>query len=297
MKGNNTSTPWKDATDTTTLEPSHNSLGPSSTPGYYLIRRKTTESSISPNGGSSRSLISLSARRTPSSRRSPRSGGSNHSDRKYHEKDQSINSFPVSVRHKNLSDWSGSSMLDSPSEYGTYQPQHPADPPRPARNGLEWVWFPDGYWAEREVRDMVSRKRPRPVERPRWWNRASSERKKSRSTGQQSVNGNNTPPTTDLPKIKIGSAKTSGDPSTNSRRSSKLSNPITKTHSSSKEPPFGFQFMRQPEASDHSPNIDIDTVDEQLGLYCRAKKNIRTRLLQRPNISRMVRSPLFLLYN
>ncbi|KAM3085194.1 hypothetical protein ACMFMG_003623 [Clarireedia jacksonii] len=27
---------------------------------------------------------------------------------------------------------------------------HPVDPPRPAREGHEWVWFPEGYWAERE---------------------------------------------------------------------------------------------------------------------------------------------------
>ncbi|KAI1481614.1 hypothetical protein F4774DRAFT_407921 [Daldinia eschscholtzii] len=25
------------------------------------------------------------------------------------------------------------------------------DPPRPAREGCEWVWFPAGYWAEREI--------------------------------------------------------------------------------------------------------------------------------------------------
>ncbi|KAH7353438.1 hypothetical protein B0T11DRAFT_356554 [Plectosphaerella cucumerina] len=25
------------------------------------------------------------------------------------------------------------------------------DPPRPARTGFEWVWFPEGYWAEREA--------------------------------------------------------------------------------------------------------------------------------------------------
>lgn len=25
------------------------------------------------------------------------------------------------------------------------------DPPRPAREGHEWVWFPAGYWAEREI--------------------------------------------------------------------------------------------------------------------------------------------------
>jgi hypothetical protein len=29
-----------------------------------------------------------------------------------------------------------------------------SDPPRPARLGYEWVWFPEGYWAEREFREV-----------------------------------------------------------------------------------------------------------------------------------------------
>lgn len=28
------------------------------------------------------------------------------------------------------------------------------DPPRPPRGGFEWVWFPQGYWAERQLVDM-----------------------------------------------------------------------------------------------------------------------------------------------
>jgi len=28
------------------------------------------------------------------------------------------------------------------------------DPPRPAKEGYEWVWFPEGYWAEREFRPI-----------------------------------------------------------------------------------------------------------------------------------------------
>ena len=32
------------------------------------------------------------------------------------------------------------------------------DPPRPAKEGFEWVWFPEGYWAEREFRLL-----PQPV--------------------------------------------------------------------------------------------------------------------------------------
>ncbi|KAM7202904.1 hypothetical protein V8F33_002562 [Rhypophila sp. PSN 637] len=28
------------------------------------------------------------------------------------------------------------------------------DPPRPAKEGFEWVWFPEGYWAEREFKSL-----------------------------------------------------------------------------------------------------------------------------------------------
>ncbi|KAI1103134.1 hypothetical protein F4804DRAFT_333633 [Jackrogersella minutella] len=31
------------------------------------------------------------------------------------------------------------------------------DPPRPAREGYEWVWFPAGYWAEREIVETPSK--------------------------------------------------------------------------------------------------------------------------------------------
>ncbi|KAI1210946.1 uncharacterized protein F4807DRAFT_44209 [Annulohypoxylon truncatum] len=31
------------------------------------------------------------------------------------------------------------------------------DPPRPARDGYEWVWFPGGYWAEREIIESPSK--------------------------------------------------------------------------------------------------------------------------------------------
>lgn len=34
------------------------------------------------------------------------------------------------------------------------------DPPRPAKEGFEWVWFPDGYWAERPAPRRISSKNP-----------------------------------------------------------------------------------------------------------------------------------------
>ncbi|KAH8764293.1 hypothetical protein F5883DRAFT_645815 [Diaporthe sp. PMI_573] len=34
------------------------------------------------------------------------------------------------------------------------------DPPRPAKDGYEWVWFPEGYWAERRTSRRTSSKTP-----------------------------------------------------------------------------------------------------------------------------------------
>jgi len=43
-------------------------------------------------------------------------------------------------------------------------------PPRSAREGYEWVWFPEGYWAEREQLTLPHKTRKR---RPRWFDRSS----------------------------------------------------------------------------------------------------------------------------
>jgi hypothetical protein len=46
---------------------------------------------------------------------------------------------------------------DSRGTYTTSKDSNPSssghsfDPPRPPRPGFEWVWFPEGYWAERPV--------------------------------------------------------------------------------------------------------------------------------------------------
>ena len=58
------------------------------------------------------------------------------------------------------------------SPHSTPQPkprlQTAADPPRPPMDGHEWVWFPAGYWAEREVIT-----RPTKTIRPPKWVRRS----------------------------------------------------------------------------------------------------------------------------
>lgn len=39
----------------------------------------------------------------------------------------------------------------------TTAPATLVDPPRPAKEGYEWVWFPAGYWAEREIAETPTK--------------------------------------------------------------------------------------------------------------------------------------------
>lgn len=43
--------------------------------------------------------------------------------------------------------WSGSARSGSVRSPGPSN----NDPPRPAKDGFEWVWYPEGYWAERPL--------------------------------------------------------------------------------------------------------------------------------------------------
>lgn len=49
--------------------------------------------------------------------------------------------------------WSSSART---STHSSAQTGISIDPPRPAKDGFEWVWFPEGYWAERPVERQVS---------------------------------------------------------------------------------------------------------------------------------------------
>ncbi|KAI0098264.1 hypothetical protein GGR51DRAFT_565716 [Nemania sp. FL0031] len=40
---------------------------------------------------------------------------------------------------------------------GTSAPTSGIDPPRPAKEGYEWVWFPGGYWAERQIAETPAK--------------------------------------------------------------------------------------------------------------------------------------------
>lgn len=73
---------------------------------------------------------------------------------------------PVKQRAKELSSGSGEGPLAT-------------DPPRPAREGHEWVWFPEGYWAEREIRGLPAASRKGSDARLWRWKARSSKSKSS----------------------------------------------------------------------------------------------------------------------
>lgn len=56
------------------------------------------------------------------------------------------------------------------------------DPPRPPKEGYEWVWFPDGYWAEREIRQVES-PTSKTLDLKRWKRRRRSAKSQSGGGG------------------------------------------------------------------------------------------------------------------
>jgi len=60
------------------------------------------------------------------------------------------------------------------------------DPPRPAKEGFEWVWFPDGYWAERELQSN-QRKASDGSSARLWKWRSHSSKSKSSSDDQRGM--------------------------------------------------------------------------------------------------------------
>lgn len=95
--------------------------------------------------------------------------------------------------------WSGSTQSRSTRNSGSKT----SEPPRPAKDGFEWVWFPEGYWAERSIKRRTSsseeRERHLPANRQskifKWGGRASrspralSERSAERPASQRSGTG------------------------------------------------------------------------------------------------------------
>ncbi|KAF8863201.1 hypothetical protein BDZ45DRAFT_738535 [Acephala macrosclerotiorum] len=251
---------------------------------YFFIRRQTNESAaVSPSYQEFKDNASKSPTAKPQrsqlTQNTDKSAGSNKStkSKKARTRVNSINSvLSASSKYRNIAEWNDKSVgasteLWTPSSFESQL--HPADPPRPPRPGLEWVWFPEGYWAEREVRDV-----PPKTTRQRWWNRSpdrSPEKSKRDSAASKLTSTDNVPRRTDIPEIKIGStvsfARTVSVGGGKSRKSSRQSSKVESLLSIK----LGrFKFLRPVAEADISSNHP----EEALGLCCRTKKSIKKRL-------------------
>ncbi len=246
---------------------------------YFLVRSRTNESSIaiSPNNGS---------RRRPALSRSQNSGGTNRSNKSRSELApiSARSSFSDATKYRTVNDWNESTKnAFAPQTTWEAEIRHPTDPPRRPRPGLEWVWFPEGYWAEREVRSSAPKKK---LSSQRWWSRShqSSISPKRKSKASEKTEGNALSPEqkpktssgsetiektiskTDIPRIKIGSFVSIPRPASTAVASSRRSS----SHKSVMSLPLGGFVFTKPAGA------------PQEGLYCRAKRNIREMMLERP---------------
>jgi hypothetical protein len=241
-------------TDTSDCAPLQtDSLGPEIQTYFFVNRNNPPHDSdsacVSPLFSNSRAL---SYERTPRSGTSGKSRKSGESKRSNRAKIGSLGSSP---------NWYLTRASDTPPSSSQGTNNNSVDPPRPPKAGFEWVWFPEGYWAERERHDISSSKQG---SKPRWWNR--SPRRKSKVVGQTDTN--KTHGNLEVPKIKIGSMM--------SRRASSLCR--RKSESDSQK---GNKVLSGIHLVDSTipPSFHYGPLEV---LYCKAKRSIKEQLSPKP---------------
>jgi hypothetical protein len=153
---------------------------------------------------------------------------------------------------------------------------HPADPPRPAREGMEWVWFPEGYWAERERKEMfMTESKHRTIQK--WFNRIPDTRLIS-PFQDQSPGGS--PTKTLIPRIKIGSI--------NTRKSS--SRGSSRRHSERHSEPVRNSSLKK--RGRNMLSLSNGGEQERLSLLSRTKKTFEARILGKQPEVRPARAKL-----
>ena len=214
-----------------------------------------------------------SSAKSPKSPNTRKSGDSQNGKKK--EGGSMDSSQSASSRYKNITVWNAGVSSTTPSPFGHPQ-RNLVDPPRAPKSGYEWVWFPEGYWAEREIRGFM----PTPsVTKHNWWNRSSGQKsqmsRKSQST-RKSTNGGNdenndkAPPSINLPQIKIGSVSLKSTIKTSRSTSQHASeNDIRRSGNF-----LGFNFSKPGQEDDRS-------AQQREGLYDRTKRTIEARFRKR----------------
>lgn len=100
------------------------------------------------------------------------------------QKDGSGKPSSVTNRGSNVLDWNVR-RRGSDRSNGESSSRNSSDPPRRARQGMEWVWFPEGYWAERNKVDLCSSSRGSSRDPHRHWFSRAPAQKGSTSSGTE----------------------------------------------------------------------------------------------------------------
>ena len=177
-----------------------------------------------------------------------------------------------SKHYPNVSDWNEKVQRETHSSFEGIPPRHVADPPRPPRNGYEWVWFPEGYWAEREGPDNALRN-----QKSRGWFRKSPDRRSNPSSLSKGLgSGQRIPNEADVPGIKIGS-NTLYDSSSRASLNTAEEKPGNIETQSSKIK-RSLQYV-----SPTYPHF-ISPRGQPEGLYCKVKRGIERKAVSKPQI-------------
>lgn len=187
---------------------------------------------------------------------------SGDSDSSIHETEQHSLKSPVSTSSKqphNITDWNDKRLSDSVTNASNFYKNGTLDPPRPANIGMEWVWFPEGYWAEREI--LPAKKRQARIKRL-----LSRPTDQKATSSQPGSNHTTPPPKSIIPRIEIVRFK-----SDKSIPTAEINN-----HSSLEE------------KGDHDGNTisSLSSTMPRLGLSCRIKKTLTSPFAKSKMVTR-----------
>jgi parafibromin len=238
---------------------------------YFLVRKTINSqeyesASASPLRPHSRERSNDDSPKVPNSQKSGESKRS-----KLRKRGSFGSSQSASSKYRKVTDWNVRTSDTIPS---LFEPsaRHPVDPPRLPKRGFEWVWFPEGYWAERQIRELIQSK---DLMKDRWWTRSSSQKSKSptkTASGDTNTIDDKGPAPLIVPEIKIGSISY--------KSTNKTSRRASENESQKSKNLWGFNFIKPLPPGDNY--LDI----QRKGLYYRTKRNIETRFRHKPKIVR-----------
>ena len=240
---------------------------PESDATFFLLRRKSNRNSqpddselVSPSFGAtkSRSTYQLGDSKKSNLEATSNSAASSLSLGK---------GYPL-----NVTDWNEKGHEEIRSSSRDCVSRHVATLPHPAREGYEWVWFPEGYWAEREWPGSFSQQ-----EKSRKWFRQPSARLGDPSLLSGGDKGSKSMADTSLPHLTVGSKSSHVSSFQSSQKTEckvrKPTNPKSRIRK-------GLHYV-----SPTHPHFTSPTGQPE-GLYCKFKRGIETKVIHKPQMVR-----------